>query len=162
MNHPIRFVVLGFCLLASSAAAKVVIVLNTDLLSNSDATTSSYAFFYLGSRAGFYNTHPAALPKAGEKFEPNFDEEVFAFTKTLAFTQQLQAKNEVVPAYWQQIQVIARAGFLREYIVVYRKRTASPGEARTIDVAKFKAWALKNLRRIKHDEVDRYGSIEID
>jgi hypothetical protein len=160
MNVKLVSIVLALTCLVfpANVSAKVAILVDTSLLLG-DATTGAYAIFYLGSRAGYYDEHAAELPKVGQLIVPTFHDELYAFSKTITFTRELEAQKEDTPEYWRKMAAIEKAGYLKEYLAVFRKKSPSAEVRATLRIDEFKKWAKSNLKKTRHEEVEKYGQI---
>lgn len=144
--------------IVSALSAKVSIIVNSSLLF-SDPTLASCALIYLGGRAEYYETHPGQLPAPGNVIPPSFGDELIGFEHTIEHTRELKAKKEEIPKYWEKMSAVEEAGFLKEYLVVFRNKQPTAEERTKLKIDDFKTWAKKHLKGVKHDEVERYGII---
>jgi hypothetical protein len=162
MKLKLRLTVLvALFLLPHLGLAKVAILINSSVVSD-DVALTAYAIYYLTARAQYYEEHSAELPKPGEIVPASFDDEFYAFSGAVGLTRELERQKEKVRDYWKIMCAVEQAGFLREYIVVFRKKTPSAGARATLRVKDFLKWAESNLTKVSHDEVDQYGQIKND
>jgi len=143
---------------AGNLGAAISLVLNPAVMFG-DATNASCALVFLGGRGQYYDEHADELPGPGEVIAPSFGDELLAFGHVIEHTRELKAQQEKIPRYWEKMSEVEAAGFLREYLVVHRNRVPGDDVKATLKLDAFRAWSKRHLNRIRHDEVDSYGSI---
>ena len=111
---------------------------------------------YLFARAAFAANETAGGPAVGER-ESSFDEEVRGRQIALTTFRALKRDSaQPESAYFNDIDRVEAAGFLREYVWSYLRHSSWSATPGNLDVAGFDVWRaehLKNHRSVTHGRI---------
>jgi hypothetical protein len=111
---------------------------------------------YLFARAAFAANETAGGPAVGER-ESSFDEEVRGRQIALTTFRALKRDSaQPESAYFNDIDRVDAAGFLREYVWSYLRHPSWSATPANLDVAGFDVWRaehLKNHRSVTHGRI---------
>jgi len=120
-----------------------------------DTQEKGLSLTYLLGIAGSVDKNPGIAPVCGGRLIPDFTGEVHAFEGVLQVAKEIGAST-----FSRQLDEIARAGFLEEFVWTYRHSDdwgSTPPAG--LDLEKFNHWSQ---RKLKHFKVPGLGYVEVN
>lgn len=87
------------------------------------------------------------LPEKGD-VRPSFEEEVFARSQAVKVYNEVLARDPgCADSYWSTLAAVEAQGFMKAYVWTHHHRYDWPDKSQPRDLAKFRKWQKKNLKK---------------
>ena len=138
--------VLASCMLASGPSyggQLTVSVLWDDAMTNKQA---GVWMGYLFARVQYVSQHAPQYPNSPGIVAPKFDEEVHARSEAVEIYRDIRArKPEMASEYFNALERVHAAGYMREYVWRYLKRPEWTQPAAQLRDQEFERWTREHL-----------------
>ncbi|MBK8857361.1 MAG: hypothetical protein IPN11_06630 [Opitutaceae bacterium] len=87
------------------------------------------------------------MPEKGD-VRPSFEEEVFARSQAVKVYNEVLARDPgCADSYWSTLAAVEAQGFMKAYVWTHHHRYDWPDKSQPRDLAKFRKWQKKNLKK---------------
>ncbi len=155
MQHPRRLLVAICCAAELSSrclAASNGTVIEIDPTLSKDAVGAW--LLYVGARSTYRDQHKLTSPSSGE-IVPTFEEEVSARETAAQLYWLTQTSGQQRDRYWETMKKVEAAGFMRQYVWTYLRRSTWPASQAPRNLQAFDNWRRSNLRNHKAETFSR-------